>query len=1000
VRSIFCFVICSFCLVVSTTGQSVVLPQNPLSQRILGRAGEDELSSLTVNWRGDIAAVGNAAKGSQGGNDISFVVFDAQLNKIVNRHIGRQGDDGAGQIAVLPDGRYVVAGFSTRPGGRSKTKVSYFGKRDGWVLILNEKGEPEHEIILGTEADDVFVSVNTDLEGRIWLSGNSGNAVWLVQLNTQLEVQWEQKVQYHQLPTKSFAAVVTERSEIFVLGGIEELNRAHLWVAGFNQGGNPIMEKIYPSSQAEQGASIAAINADSLVIIGSIYDPNQRENGFVSLLDRTGVMRYYHALGGREYDQLHHLLHLHNGQLMVGGGSASFERGSRRISAWFSLLDADGKVQQDVFYGSKLDDEALAMIEHPDGRLFAVGVTARQVLKNRQGWLFQLTNRSQREAKSNQLHPVLGQVKYPPASDFLTNERVTVPFSIHNSDKKGQCNLRAVISSEAENNMDVLLLPGRRSVILPTIRAGETLNWGFPLQFRPQTPPGIYTWQIQFYQGDTPLGAPQKLEVKLGKADIPRLSVNLTQTSKELVLGQPATITAEIANTGTLAANGVQLSAAGLPGIRLPEPQDLGTILPGQVVQHQLVLTPENVGIGPVALPLRIRVADASLIHTAKTEAEFTVIAPPNAVEAPAKPEFTLAVWVYPNPDNFDRSSIVWSQEEITVQIKIVSSQPVTRQQFCLEINGQPCQTGAKFDEVQIKGDRTSKTFSQTIRLQEGENSLLAFIQQQSGRINSEPLKIIYAPSKPNLHIVSIGVPAADLKYPGKDARDFAAALATTDNRAFAKIFLDTLFSEEKTTKTEILKSLRRLQYRYSDLQISPKDLLVVFVSGHGLGAYDGSFRLAASDYDSPFVQETSLDFEQEMVNYLQSLPCKKLFLVDACHSGTATGSGLAGIAARKNGLNMLVSCQSDEYSYEDDVWQNGAFTRALVRGIETFITTPELVDKNGDKILDIVELFGFVQKAVPALIEKKKPKPKTSQHPNLVMHETTTPVVLFELKQ
>ncbi|MBK9337880.1 MAG: caspase family protein [Lewinellaceae bacterium] len=154
--------------------------------------------------------------------------------------------------------------------------------------------------------------------------------------------------------------------------------------------------------------------------------------------------------------------------------------------------------------------------------------------------------------------------------------------------------------------------------------------------------------------------------------------------------------------------------------------------------------------------------------------------------------------------------------------------------------------------------------------------------------------------------------------------------------------------------------------------QILPKDLLVLFVSGHGLGAYDGSFRLAASDYDGPFLQETSLDFEQEIVNYLQRLPCHKIFFVDACHSGTTSGSGLAGIAGRKNNLNMLVSCQADEYSYEDDAWRNGAFTHALVLGLQAFATQPAGLDKNHDMALDIGELFAFVQKEVPGLVEKK----------------------------
>lgn len=340
---------------------------------------------------------------------------------------------------------------------------------------------------------------------------------------------------------------------------------------------------------------------------------------------------------------------------------------------------------------------------------------------------------------------------------------------------------------------------------------------------------------------------------------------------------------------------------------------------------------------------------------------------------------------------------MVWPQEEITVQVKIVSNQPISKQQFCLEINGQPCPTGVKFDEVQIKGDRNSKTFSQQIRLVHGENILKVNVQTPNGPVNGDPLKIIYTPSKPNLHILSIGVPSTDLKYTIKDARDFAQALAVPQNKAFGKIFVDTLLTEERTTKTEILKALRRLQYRYGDLQILPKDLLVIFVSGHGLGAYDGTFRLAASDYDAPFIQETSLDFEQEIVNYLQSLPCQKLFFVDACHSGTVFGSGISGIAAKKTNLNMLLSCQPKEYSYEDDAWENGAFTHALVRCFKAFSKQEAHMDANADNKLDALELFKFAEKEVPQLVEKKRPKANTSQRPNLFLAESGKAMILFE---
>ena len=93
----------------------------------------------------------------------------------------------------------------------------------------------------------------------------------------------------------------------------------------------------------------------------------------------------------------------------------------------------------------------------------------------------------------------------------------------------------------------------------------------------------------------------------------------------------------------------------------------------------------------------------------------------------------------------------------------------------------------------------------------------------------------------------------------------------------------------------------------------------------------------------------------------------------------------------------MLVSCQPNEFSYEDDAWKNGAFTHAIVRGLEAFSSRPTTLDSNADARLDAGELFGFIQKDVTNLVEKKRPKISTGQRPNLFLAEPSQPIVIFE---
>jgi uncharacterized caspase-like protein len=260
----------------------------------------------------------------------------------------------------------------------------------------------------------------------------------------------------------------------------------------------------------------------------------------------------------------------------------------------------------------------------------------------------------------------------------------------------------------------------------------------------------------------------------------------------------------------------------------------------------------------------------------------------------------------------------------------------------------------------------------------------------------------VYSPRKPNLHLISIGIPAVDLKYTSKDARDFALALAgdQAPNQAFGQIFVDTLLREANTTKTEILKTLRKLQYRAEDQQIDAKDLLVIFISSHGLSTGAGSFRIAASDYDNPFLEETTLDFEADIISYLERIPCEKLFFIDACHSGAGGASALldqisggtvSAWASGRRDVNMVLSCREEEYSYEDERWQNGAFTAAIVQTLGQYSSTA-----NPAAPMTLQALFGVLMQRVPQLVQSKRPKPAGSQHPQMWVRPAFEQTVIF----
>jgi Caspase domain len=990
----------------SLAAQKFELPKQSLKEATVGTAGKEWVADMTANWKGQLTAIGGASTGKYGGSDIYLTTYNDQLNKGIERYIGRSADDNAHCIVPDHDGLLLVAGYSTTPRGHKNLKVQYYGGRDGWLLWLDETGEVVNEWVMGNDDDDEFIFVRPLNGGGYLLVGNSGTATWILRLNAQKKLLWQKHIRYHNLPTKASAAILTADQQIYVVGEVIEQNAPHLWLGGFDLDGKPILETILPFGKARDGLDIIELNDRSLGVIGRVGfgDRQGREDAYFCSFARNGVMGDYAVLGDRDADALYSLIQTTNGAILAGGRTRSDERGSRRDASWLVNVGRNGKVIGDETYGSKFSDQIHALYQHPDGRVFAAGFSAHNVLKSRQAWMMQMSKSAKPPAKTPKTPRIsLGQVKYPTNLNFLkSGERTSIPLILENTDSSTLGNLRAVIKTVQGPGGDGALVIGEQTC-LPILPALQRTAFFLPFQLYKEVPGGMWRFSVELFHFDKPLGVAQYFDVQVEAPAVAQMSLEAQSPANTLTMAEVTQLPVTVRNTGNTRIKSIILNVSPIPGLKLPAPIRVGDLDAGESFKYNIPVevTADALG-GPMVL--RLRASDESLQRSAAREVHFTVAPPAKKIAVDSSKNYVVSVWVSPNPDNFERQEIVWSSNEITVQVKIVSNQPVDRQNFCLEINGQPCVQGVKFDEVKIKGERLSKTFQQTVPLSEGVNKLRAVVNNSAGRHESETMQIVYSPSKPNLHIIAIGVPGGGLKYTTEDARDFAAAMGL-NNKAFQNIFIDTLVTEAKTTKTEILKALRRLQYRHDDLQINPKDLLLFFVSSHGFNTGSG-FRIAASDYDSPFQEETSLDFEKDLLSYLKPIKCQKMLFFDACHSGAAFSAlpddGLAGLAAQQRDLTMILSSQANEFSYEDEAWGHGAFTGALLRALKAFITpiNRNTVDKNADNKLEINELYGYMSREIPMLVNKKNPKTRTEQHPNLVLaNQGAAETVLFELK-
>ncbi|MEM1119390.1 MAG: caspase family protein [Bacteroidota bacterium] len=279
--------------------------------------------------------------------------------------------------------------------------------------------------------------------------------------------------------------------------------------------------------------------------------------------------------------------------------------------------------------------------------------------------------------------------------------------------------------------------------------------------------------------------------------------------------------------------------------------------------------------------------------------------------------------------------------------------------------------------------------FTNTVQLtQEGIQQLEVKVKSTiGGIITSNPILVNFSPHRPNIHLLAVGT-QTNLDYTMNDAQDFAQLYQNQESSKGGRLY-NTVHSElligEKATASNIKGSIEQLETKFNNGGIGDNDLIILYLSSHGFIDRNGKLRIQGDDYDSGQRRTTSVSYEYDIVEVLNLIPCKKLIFIDACYSGGSKGdNGEVDKKIRelseKRGFTTIVSSRGNEASYEDDVWQNGAFTEAIVEGLFN-----ARADEDKNRFITINELWHYIRDRVPLLVERVKNKP---QHPSLLKND------------
>ncbi len=290
--------------------------------------------------------------------------------------------------------------------------------------------------------------------------------------------------------------------------------------------------------------------------------------------------------------------------------------------------------------------------------------------------------------------------------------------------------------------------------------------------------------------------------------------------------------------------------------------------------------------------------------------------------------------------DGFETSA---KEIEVKFEVRSPSGEPVTNARVL--VDGRPI--GRSLPVKEIQKDQGIHATKVAIPEKDAEISIIA----ENRYAASEParVKLKWAGRakedefmiKPKLYVLAVGVSQyADkdltLQFASKDAKDFAEALLKQQGGLYRDVVVKVI-TDEKATRDEIMDG-----FDWISKETTSKDVAMIFLAGHGVNDSGGVYYYLPVNTDLEKLRRTGVLFA-EMKNTVASLAGKTILFIDTCHAGNVMGAravapDITGVvnelASAENGAVVFASSTGKQYSFEDPNWGNGAFTKAVVEGI------------------------------------------------------------------
>jgi hypothetical protein len=944
---------------------------------------------------GRAIAVGETDGATSRGTDAYVVIFNPVGQEILEKRIGGTKDDGFNAVAQLPNGTFLAAGYT-----KSKDK-----KQKGWLVLLSDSGKILYERIENCKSFQT-IAVGEDGIAHIFSGGR----------DEETELKYVKIIDTTVVFTKNYSlkgsvkniksAVCTTDGGVVLIGDTQKsgtIRNEDVWLLKLDKQGKAVIHRQYGEASKEEIAQqIIRTSDNGFAIVGSTDNTNEESmNAWLLKLDELGNKQWEKTYGGIKADYGQSVVQTADDRFYVVGKSLSHSNDARKSQIYFVKTNVSGERLWEDYDGGKMDDWANGITPLYDGTFLMTVATE----SNNHSWLYRF------RAIDDDINP----------SVTIDNPLQRTDFQIQTDSRFLEANQNTALIVRFTNTSTRLLkniqlkCKSSNSAIQPqtltylgAFRAKESRIIAIPIKTTVGLEDKQHNLDMELFFGTTSVDkftykvtAKRPTNNKVFINNTPQYVSNAdgTTTVKLTIENQTAQPASDF-NLKIELPRGLTMVGDNVFSLDQPIPAGKNALI--DVKYQGEILT--QLGTEKPKMNCSLFKQD---VLTDVVQIETAPLRRAN------KPTGEFLTWISPDEDNTDIQNINVSKSKFDFKIKAFINEPALKEQFKVFVDEVPID-GAKMDIIDLSAptqqQQYRQTYSGSIDLEPQKKYYIRVeLQTSKGEtVSSRTLIVKYNPQQPNLHVVSIGTSNADLKYTAKDAANIAAFFRKQTNLPFKKIQVtersDSTKTDEKNFKRTINDLVKRYENPDHEHHIEEKDYLIVFVSSHGKTGDDKKYKLLPSDYNPSDGDAFTVDYQADVMNQLDKIKCHKIVMIDACHSGLMNGAknkqdseALLKISQAAIGTTVIASCRADELSYEDDAWQNGAFTKALLEAFSNQSCSDETgafsSDSNEDNLITLGEIVQFIKRRVPKMVGSQKRL--TTQNPVVINNDLDTEIPL-----